>query len=219
MRKLACLVFLLLLPPTTAGAGTVTLAVRGDLPHVAVYIERPADYLALPLLLEVDIDDPVRHIDAIAGALSAVEAALAGKSGLRLDHGSVTISGQRGGKPLSSRHGAGPSSTMLHLLATLSSERGFFSRARQLFSILDGLELPEDVKIRPGTLHLGIEAREKYRTELLRAIHDHVKEAESALDARARLNLSGLEAPVRVVAEDAALVRIFIPYSLSAQSD
>ena len=199
-----------------AGSNSFVVALaRGQVP-VAVRLELPADYVAVPISLSSNEKDPVRNIESLQAYTQRLQEAVAKSPAVKLRQGTVSLAvapAEEGG--FSSYKMAGtPSTASLFLVAPLPADRDVYQVARDLIAFAQTVAKPDQLRVTFGTTALGVEAPERLRPRLLALIQKDIEQTRAALGNPKSYAVSGLESPVVVMQRDDRNVVVYQPYRL-----
>lgn len=199
-----------------AGSSSFVVAVaRGQVP-VAVRLELPADYVAVPISLTSNEKDPLRNIESLQTYTQRLQEAVSKSPAVKLRQGTVSLAvapAEEGGFS-SYKMGGTPSTTSLFLVAPLTADRDVYQVARDIIAFAQTVAKPEQVRVTFGTTALGVEAPERLRPRLLALIQKDIEQTRAALGNPKSFEVTGLESPVVVVQRDDRNVVVYLPYRL-----
>lgn len=199
-----------------AGSAAFVVAIDRGQPPVAVTLEVPADYVAVPLALSSSEKDPLRNIEQLRSYTQRLQEAVAKSPGIRLRQGTVSLAvnpGEEGGFS-SFKVAATPSSASLYLVAPLPAGRDLYQAAQDLVAFAQTVVRPESLRVSFGSTVLGIEAPERLRPRLLALIQQDLEQVRAALGHPRSFVLSGLESALVVLQRDDRNLTVYLPYRL-----
>lgn len=216
---IATLALLLLTPIAWAGSASAVIAFEYNADVPVVRIQVPADFVAMPINIQNDLDDPVKRADEIEKAVRVITERIKQNSDMSVVIGVVSLSPRQQSKfgSFSSGYERG-SSVQLYVLGTLKQNANVFAVTKRLLQTVSAIAVPDKTKVTLGNATLGIYEPEKYRSQILGAIAKSITETKKSLGISGLVGVEGLENPVSVMQFNEKDTIIFINYKLKIQS-
>lgn len=216
---IAALVLLLLTPLSYAGSSSVVIAFEYNSDAPAVKIQVPADFVAVPISIQNDLDDPVKRADAIEQSVRVITEQIKQHADMSIVFGVVSLSPRQQSKfgSFSSGYDRG-SSVQLYVLGTLKQNANVYAVTKKILQTVSAIAVPDKTKVSLGNTTLGLYEPEKYRNQLLGAISKSIAETKKSLGISGVVGVEGLENPVSVMQFNEKDTIIFINYKLKIQT-
>lgn len=218
MKKMLILTALIPLLASQSFAGSKTnfvIAFTGA-KSTATSLIKKADYLSVPLTISSKQKDPSERFSEIRKAQDLIVSQALNHPGLLVHKGTITLSPRPMSK-LSSYSSGGSSKARFHLLTKLKKNEDVYESAIRIRQFIAAIEMPGKSTHALGQMQLTVDNPERYRKELLEKIAADVAFLKTAVGAKGKAFIKGLERPVLVRQIDDRNVELFIHYELTIE--
>jgi hypothetical protein len=164
---LFALVFALSDGAYAGSASAVVIAGGYWAPPPAARILAAADYVAVPLSVPNDAQDPVKRAGDIERAVRAITERVAQHRDLKTQPGVVSLSPREHTKSFGSYDASGGSSAPLYVLGALRQDATGFTAVSRIYQAVSAVPLADGIKVTLGNTMLGMDDPEKHRNKLL----------------------------------------------------
>lgn len=197
------------------------LAVAESATVPPVSVVRPAEYVAIPVSIDIETPDPALRADGIEKALSIIDNKVSQVPGLVSKHGGISFSsrGSYSSKLFSSAEKGGTATAQVYILSPLNEGNSLIAATKKIYQAISTFAFSEETKMRIGDTRLGINNPEQARPELLSKINTFAVESRKLLGGAGSIEIYGLEEPVSVMQSNEKEVVLFINFKLSIQSN
>jgi len=233
--------FVITMLPTVSlanGPGVVAATGFGS-PQVAAYIEMNAGYVVVPVAIRSSAENPLDRlreverlhkrvvsaaknnpeIDILSGYVSSSPSEVESypRSNYKVYQSDSVRASSRMGHSAEARvrYGGSGSEVKSYLLFELEESMNVLSVTRDATQFISGIGDMGHAKASLNRASLGVDYPEQYRSRLLEAIAKEVELLKKHLSPNAKVEVRGLESPVRIRQKDARVVYIFLDYSIS----
>jgi hypothetical protein len=176
---------------------------------------KKADYLSVPLTVSSKQKDPSDRFSEIRKAQDLIVSQALKHPDLFVHKGTISLSPRPRSK-LSYSSG-GSSKARFHLLTKLKQEEDVYESAIRVRQFIATIEMPGKSTHALGQLQLAVDNPEQYRKELMEKISQDVAFVKTAIRAKGKAFIKGLERPVLVRQLDDRNVELFINYELTIE--
>lgn len=214
MRYLVVLLLITISSFANAGISSVVIAFNGNSVPVSAYIDVDAEYVALPLSLYSDVDNPKRRAQLLHRLQSVIVDKVNRDKSITLQLGSVSLSPRKTSSFKFSSSYSASSETTLYLLTPFAKDSNIYSLTQKIIEFVDAIKKPDDTEIRLGNSLLAVNNPEEHRINLLKIINNEIALTKKVLGNDYKISVSGLEGAVLVKQQSDRKVRLFINYQL-----
>lgn len=214
MRYLVVLLLITFSSFANAGISSVVIAFDGNSVPVNAYVDMDAEYVALPLSLYSDVDNPKRRAQRLHKLQSVIVDKVNRDKSITLQMGSVSLSPRKTSSFKFSSSYSSSSETTLYLLTPFAKDSNIYSLTQKIIEFVDAIKKPDDTEIRLGNSLLAINNPEEHRLTLLKKIKNEIELTKKVLGNDYKVTVSRLEGAVLVKQQSDRKVRLFINYQL-----
>jgi hypothetical protein len=213
MKYLVLTVLLVTLCLSSAAAGSLLVVVASDGgSQVAATLRQRADFLAVPVSLISNKGEPSERFAALGEAKTALNAAIAKRSGWLTLDGPLLLSGQSRSKFASSY--GDQSQTHITLLIPITDKADIYALATDATRFIVQQTLPGKIETTIGNIELAVKDPQQYRPALLKLIAEEIARTRSLVAPGGKISIHGLEGPVLVRQSSDREVELSINYQL-----
>jgi hypothetical protein len=200
------------------GGGSGWGAAGGDTKSVTIGIGKPADFTVVGVSIDSDEKDMALGFEEINKAIELLVQKCKESGNLRLVRGAVD--GAEGGVKYGFASGILSGSqqsvrTEISILVPLNKEHDNVLTASAVAArVVEAARPAGKVKCELHNVHLGVDHPEIFRVALLKQIGEEIARVREAVSLKGRVEVRGLEGPVKVRETDDRTVELYLNYSL-----
>ncbi len=197
---------------------TVVLAIT-DAKPVSVALVRQADYVAIPVTILSDREEPTQRFDDIRTAKRLIQFKAKRDKKIILKDGPLSLSAtptSRKSFMSSCSSYNEPSMATLSLLIPLDSQtQDVFTAAGEITRFISTIKFDDGIRCHLGSVQLAVADPEQHRAALLQLIAQDIRKTKEQMGIKGNLTVEGLQSPVIVRQLDEAKVELLLNYSLT----